>query len=250
MIEAVLDTGAFASILTDWAATALDGREIPRASAPAADRIAISGLGGSTSAQMLVVRNLLLAGARLDTAVFLDVPSLQFTDPRLAGVVGGDLLSSWDLDLDVSRGLLQLDLPQSGSPVPPWKGPTTVVPLEAPHDTLIRVSAVLDGRTLHAIIDTGAATSIVRPATVTGQGVLPTDKWIVVRGVDGRRLRVRRHHDSDLAIGGLSFGPLDVAVGPTGSDDVDMIIGLDVLGLTRFYVAYQAHTLMIDEGAH
>ncbi len=214
------------------------------------ESLAISGLGGSTYAQVLVVRDLLLAGARLETAVFLDVPSLDFTDPRLAGLVGGDLLSSWDLDLDVSRGLLQLDLPQSGPPVQPWKGSTTVVPLEAPHDTLIRISAMLDGRELHAVIDTGASTSIVGPATAAGQGVLHTDKWIVVRGVAGRRLRVQRHRYSDLSIGGLSFGPIDVAVGPIGIDDVDMVIGLDVLSMTRFYVAYQAHTLMIDEGTH
>ena len=64
------------------------------------------------------------------------------------------------------------------------------------------------------------------------------------------RTAIRRHRYGDLSIGGLSFGPVEIGVAqtPTAVPGADMLLGLDVLRMTRIYVAYQAGELLIDEG--
>ena len=42
---------------------------------------------------------------------------------------------------------------------------------------------------------------------------------------------------------------MGVSATPDAVPGADMLIGLDVLRMTRVYVAYQARELLIDEGA-
>ncbi len=109
----------------------------------------------------------------------------------------------------------------------------------------------LDGHELQAIVDTGAPRTYVAAGAIPGLVPAANERQGVVHGISGVRTQVRLHRFTDLSIGGLSFGPVEAEVGEgeTGMDDADVVLGLDVLSFTRFYVAYQAHTLLIDEGA-
>ena len=252
VVEAVMDTGASQSVLTKAGADLLNARVVHSSndSAVALGPVVASGVGGETTGELLTVGDLKLAGGHLRDASFVGLPSLRFRDPRLTGLVGGDLLQNWDLDLDVGRNLVNLDLPQTTSPLPPWHDPTTRVPLEDQVTKLIKISVMLDGHPVEAIVDTGASRSVLSGNTAAGAEAAPGDKLVQGSGIAGIRTPMRRHHFSDLSIGGLSFGPVDVGVSetPNAVPGADMLIGLDVLRMARVYVAYQAGVLLIDEG--
>lgn len=251
--EAIMDTGAAASILTEKGADALDARAVHNKDSSQAMTVPAmaQGFGGDTSGELVTVAELTLAGGRLRDAPFIELPSLRFQDSRLTGAVGGDLLQNWDLDLDVGGGVLNLDLPQQTAPVPPWQDPTTRVPLEDRSTDLIKIIVMLDGHPLKAILDTGAPRSVVSVNTAAGAEANAGDKLAAGSGVAGIRTAIRRHHFGDLSIAGLSFGPgeINVAETPNAVPDADMLLGLDVLRRTRIYVAYQAGELLIDEGS-
>ena len=248
-----MDTGAAGSVLTEKGADALDARAVHNTDsseamfAPAVQE----GFGGDTTGELVTVAELSLAGARLRDAPLIELPSLHFHDPRLTGAVGGDLLENWDIDLTVGAGVLNLDLPQQTAPVPPWQDPTTRVPLENRSTHLIEITVMLDGHPLKALVDTGAPHSVVSVNTAAGAEANGNDKLAAASGVAGIRTAIRLHHFSDLSIGGLSFGPVEVGVAqtPTAVPEGDMLLGLDVLRRTRIYVAYQAGELLIDEGS-
>ena len=132
--------------------------------------------------------------------------------------------------------------------VPPWRDATTRVPLEPTRDAAIRFPVSLDGHRLVALLDTGANRTLVAADTAAGREASSTDKTGVTVGVAGILSVARLHHYDDLQIGDLSVGPIDALVGEHPPLGVDMIIGADVLCLTRFYVAYGARALLIDDG--
>ena len=250
LVEVALDTGAFHTSVTEAAAAKLDARVVRDMGDPGKldAQVSMSGVGGDTNAEILTVPDLLLAGVHIRDQQLIALPSLRFHDPRIEGLVGGDMLQNWDLDLDVGRGLLNLDLPQRNPPTPPWHGATTTVPFVAEHGTLIRIPVTLDGHPIEAEIDTGSPPNLVEAGTAAGREVAPDDRIAHARGIAGRLTDVRVHHFGDLSIGGLSFGPIDAAVGSGVVPDGDMIIGLDVLRMARIYVAYSAGVVLIDEG--
>ncbi len=250
LVEVMLDTGAFHTTMTEAAAATLGAKVVRDLGDPITlySPLVLSGVGGDTNAELLTVHDLVFAGVHVRDQQLLAVPKLHFHDPHIGGLAGGDLLQNWDLDLDVGRGVLNLDLPQAGSPVPPWTGATTRVPFTRRHDTLIRVEVMLDGHRLEALVDTGAPTSLVQADTAAGREVAAGDLVGDVGGIAGRTTQVQVHHFADLSIGGLSFGPIVARVGSDVAPDVDMVIGLDVLRMARVYVAYNAGELLIDEG--
>jgi predicted aspartyl protease len=249
--EAVLDTGAATTTLTDAAATSLGAHTFRVADDDhnMAGTLIATGVDGATHGRLVTIDNVRLAGGLLRQADVMELPSLRF-GADLAGLVGGDLLENWDLDLDVGAGRLVLDRPQPGPAlVAPWHHATTRVPMVGDHDTTIRIDVVLDGHPVRAIVDTGAPRSLVSTATLAGREVVAADRAVVVRGIADRRVHAQVHHFADLSIGGLSFGALDAEVAPIDMGDADMLIGLDVLRMTRVYVAYEARAVLIDEGA-
>lgn len=253
VVEAALDTGAAQSVLTKDATIALDARVMHNYndSAVMMAPVIAAGFGGATTGEFLTVGDLRLAGGHLRDASFIGLPSFRFHDPRLNGLVGGDLLQNWDLDIDAGRSVLNLDLPQQTAPVPPWHDGTTRVPLDRQDATLIRIPVVLDGHKLEAIVDTGAPRSVVSGDTAAGAEAGGSDAIGHGSGIAGITTAIRRHRFADLSIGGLSFGPVEMGVSatPDAVPGADMLIGLDVLRMTRVYVAYQARELLIDEGA-
>ena len=253
VVEAIMDTGAAGSVLTEQGADTLDARAAHNNDnssamfAPAVEE----GFGGDTAGALVTVAELTLAGGRLRDASLVELPSLHFHDARLMGAVGGDLLQNWDIDLTVGAGVLNLDLPQQSAPVPPWHDTTTRVPLENRSTHLIEITVVLDGHPLKAIVDTGAPRSVVSINTAAGAESSGGDKLVAGSGVSGIRTAIRRHRFGDLSIGGLSFGPVEIGVAqtPNAVPEADMLLGLDVLRMTRVYVAYQAGEMLIDEGS-
>ena len=249
LVEVALDTGSMRSVLTLRAAAAVGALTIavPGTHDGRVVTVVVAGDAGPSRGTVLFVRQVRFAGAPARAALLLGFPVLPLGDSRLVGLVGADVLRDWDLDLDVASGLLLLDHRQAGRVVPPWHDITTRLAIIPAPDAGIRVPVSVDGHELVALLDTGANFSLGAGDTPAGREFAPADRRSIVLGVGGTAAAVRVHRYRDFSMGDLSFGPVTMLVGQRLGPGVDMLIGLDLLRRARFYVAYGARQLLVEE---
>lgn len=224
----LLDTGAERSLLTLEAAKRLGLAFDPWVGSR------LRGAGGRLEEhQNATVERLALGGVTLGQGLSLSV-SASLVVPEADGLLGGDLLRVWDIDLDLPSGhvtLLDPSCPVSG----------IAVPL-----TLLRRSALLapvslDGRALTALLDTGASISLLNARGMHRMGLTPeglardpASPSMAIGGV----FTPRRH-----GFGRLDFGPLSLKqpalfVTDTPNPAYDLLIGLDILERSRLRIGF------------
>ena len=234
----LLDTGAETTVLTAATVAAL---QLPR-SQHSASRLA--GVGGVVAnADVYADLDLGGVGVRRRMAVA--------NIPGLGGLVGADVLSDYDLELDLPDRRVRLwRAPGCGAADLPWTGPRVTVPVDVTGGGLLRVSALLDGHAVPALLDSGATRSVVQ---TDAAGVLPAalaaDPASVSRGVDGGAIAVRAHRFHTLAVGADGVaGPL-IGVAAFNLRGAAMLIGIDYLRTRRVWVAYRTGQLFIQDAA-
>ena len=189
-------------------------------------------------------------------------------EPAMTGLLGTSFLAFFDVAIDPAGKSLDLVLPDHcPDQVIFW--PTTAVakiPLDFTDYTLI-VEVKLDGKPVKAILDTGAATSTLRINTAERlfdlkPGSPDTPASGVLNG--NERFTTYHHVFKTLDFGGVNVANIDIDLipdrvtrefreKPTGSligvvpqsVAAPMLIGMDVLRHTRFYISYKARTLYV-----
>jgi hypothetical protein len=135
-----------------------------------------------------------LAGLEIPTAQAHTIPDEELATPegQLAGMIGGDVLSRFDVLLDVPGG--RLVLKPVGAAVS-WPGTTLSEPkrLRIYHGVIIGLDVELDGRPLQAMLDLGT------PAVVVNEGARP-------KGVTGGEAR------TEVALGTVTLSDLPLLV--------------------------------------
>jgi predicted aspartyl protease len=168
------------------------------------------------------------------------------------GLLGGDVLRGFDLDINLVGRRLGLYAPVAcDDPALPWGG--------AAHGTPARVSLArhlvfdvqIAGQTLPAFIDTGAQASFIDAAAVArlgvGEAALRQDPAVSVRGVGGSAGNAMRQHRFDRldVAGGAWIGPV-LIVAPLRLPDADVILGADFLETHRVWFAYEGRRVFIS----
>ena len=262
----VLDTGAFGTSVTPQAVRdlKLETHTLP---------VETTGVGGGGFNQATEIDHLKLGGAEISGAAALVVPlSRKGLDQFPAyGLLGEDLLTNWDVDLDATHDRLTLYEPQQcGSPSPPWtgvassidipkiltgpatqsadivKGLQTSAGLQSAHNGEILFPVSLDGRTMTALLDTGASFSMVRQsASGLDDLALGSDPVGHATGINLLRVDTRRHAFKNLRIGETDYGPLVIDIEKYDLPGADILLGQDFLRRHRVYVAFHAGKLLI-----
>ncbi len=115
------------------------------------------------------------------------------------------------------------------------------MPLTALRGNLLLAPVRLDGRALTALIDTGAAASLVnaRGAYRLGLGAVQTggDVAAGVAGIGGIS-PARLHRFGRLQVGALVIDGPRLLVSAVAEAAYDMILGLDVLGRQHMVISY------------
>ncbi len=168
-VHMLLDTGAGRSLI--WKSAAKDlGLSLQY------DSGQFYGVGGGQQASLAWVDDLGFAGGHIHKVQLYASGRGGFEDGT-AGVIGEDLLSSMDVEIDLSAGKLRMFKPKNckGDEVVYWSDSFFMVPMQNLnlHSSWPEAEVSLGGHTVLALFDTGASFSGVSKEGLRASGVSP-----------------------------------------------------------------------------
>lgn len=239
-ITLLLDTGAQGMLLTPGSVERLHLPVDPQAGTR------LLGTGG-----VRIVPNVFLSGLRLGGLALPDssvpvaaLPGVPQTEPPLAGLLGGQFLLTYDLDLDVPHGRMAL-YDALGCATPPFPMPYSVLPLSASPEGDVFVTVQVNGVSLLALVDTGSRASIITEQAAERLGLGGTGSANLARGVDGSTLPIRHVRAATLQVGMEVTANAPLSVSPLLLGRGDMLLGFDYLGRRRVWMSYRSGRVVI-----
>ncbi len=243
----LIDTGSDAGLLSPGAAR---GLPVERG------RVAhVSGTGGGArGVPVATVPTLGIGDLSLGAVPFPlgALPAFPRIVPPIAGLIGGDLLSHFEVEIDASGGVLRFyqahELSSLCRDLPPWRGPVETVGL-TPVGNRMALGVSLDGKPITALLDSGARSRIVsRRAALTGgvdAATLEAEPGGITSGIDGREVLYHWHRFDTLRVGGETDRNPVLTVTPL-SDPFDMLLGADWFERHRVWVSYATSRLFFQ----
>jgi predicted aspartyl protease len=243
----LLDTGAFWSVLRPSLARPIGWHH---------SSVGMAGAGGEILDQVTTIPDFTLGPLALKDVDFI-VGSAGFfaAQPEIGGLLAANLLKVFDLEIDPAGHEVRLfSQDHCKGNVIHWPHTDRIdVPLEIARDGQITIPVVLDGEALRALVDTGAAVSVLHLDVARRRfGIEPGAPGDVDAGslatADGRVLPRWEHRFHSLAIEGARFNEPLLAIAPnrmrrsaddaSGEKPADLELGLRQLRLLHLYIAY------------
>jgi len=252
-VQMILDTGGARSLI--WKSAAQDlGLRLEWVAGE------FLGVGGGQQANIAHVQDFGFAGGHIHK-VSLFASARGGPGDATAGALGEDLLSSMDVEIDLSAGKLRMFKPKNckGDEVVYWSDSFFMVPMQNlnAHSSWPEAEVSLGGNTVLALFDTGAALSVVSSTVLHLPGVSletqPSDsgstQGIGSKGVETQvakfaqltigqetiqhvRLRIAALFDEDRAVStGSMIAQNSIEARP------DMILGADFFRAHRVLIA-------------
>lgn len=246
-VQMVVDTGAQGSSVTPETVTELGLPQDPNR------RTTVTTIGGKD-----VIRNVILEKMRIATIDYssrsVAVVALDGNGMRAppAGLIGANMLSEFEFELDIPRRMLALYRVADCTPTrPPWEGPYQTISgrMSSRHDFLFPVE--LNGQSVTALFDTGSRGETLSRAAAKSLGITDAqlDKDPTNTGTSAglHGYATRRHRFDTFKIGTETFhdAPLDVV--DFHQSGVDMLVGVDYMHWRRFFLSYSAGLLFIQK---
>ena len=191
-------------------------------------------------------------------------------DARFAGILAPNVLRFYDVDIDFGAQKLNLISPDhcEGKVVYWPAAAVAVVPIRVLKWGHISLPVQLDGKTVNAILDTGASmTTLTQTAAESDFGLKmgSKDAPYAQELQDKPGAAIYHHRFASLDFGGIAVGNLDVALLPDYRDKLaqapslgsrlgnpkdaaeyeDMLLGMNVLRHLHIYIAYKEQKLYI-----
>jgi predicted aspartyl protease len=200
----LLDTGAEAGLVTPDAALRL------RLPLDPGRRTLVQGTGGAGAViPHVMLSGLAIGGLELPphSVPVGPLPAVPRIVPPVAGLLGADVLSGFDVEIDARHGRFALHR-VSGECDAPVSWAHDIVPLHRSGDRLI-AGARLDGHPIDALLDTGALSIVLDTGAALRLGVtadaLARDPGGISGGVDMREVPFHWHRFASLAVGGITI---------------------------------------------
>jgi predicted aspartyl protease/tetratricopeptide (TPR) repeat protein len=244
-----LDSGAFFSILPKARAVELGLR-----SQDAPRTLRINGIGGSFFPEMTTVRDFGFLGTMMHNIAFLVGGSDSGN-----GFIGANVLGTWTTEFDLAKGKVALFEEKGCSrfSLAYWAAGMTVsearmLSPEQPYDHHINLEVMINGRPVHAILDSGATrSSLTRNAArrvgidLSAPDTVASGRFVGA-GSESRQSWIARTRTID--IGGEQIANSPIRVIDDSRDGVpDMLLGIDFLlshhvlvaqGQRKIYITY------------
>ena len=240
-VTLLLDTGAQGMLLTPSIVEALRLPVDPYAGTR------MLGTGGVRNAP-----NVMLRGLRIGDVPMADgsvpvaaLPGVPRTEPPLAGLLGGQFLGTYDLDLDVPHGRMAF-YDAFGCAVPPILLPYSILPLSVSRDGDVFVTIQINGEDLLALVDTGSRASIITEQAAERLGLGGSGSANFARGVDGSTLPIRHLRVRRMQVGTEVIADAPISVSPLQLGRGDMLLGLDYLSRHRVWISYRSGRVLIQ----
>ena len=254
----LVDTGASATVVSEAAAERLGMRAV-------AERVTTTtAIDGER-----LNRNVWMASLRLGQVVMTAHPvavaiaTLGEVDGLpVAGAIGTDLLADFDVESDVPHGRFGLyRVHDCTGPLQPWgasweapiSGNGFALPLSVRRGHFVTVPVTVDGQTLAAMVDWGAAISGMPTATATRLGVgaaaLARDPTGRISGAAGVAIAVHRHVFAEMVIGPQHLRHVIIPVGDYALPTGDITLGADYLAHQRVWLSYATQQMFVQPAA-
>jgi len=249
----LIDTGAVHSAVSEELAREL---RLPE------DRhtnIIVNGVGGEMKAAHPVIAHSFRAGTghlvdyELAVAKFAGGGGKSNPDmPQ--GLIGVDLLSSYELEFDFPNRGLTLYTPNncSGNFVP-WTGHFEAIQAKRQLGDRLFIPVRLNNEAINALIDTGANRTAIGIDTAHDIGV-PDDALRLDRpssglGVAGIPVRSYEHHFDSFAVGEASFHRPPLLIQDDRFGVVQMLLGTDFYRRSKLWVSFQSEQIFLQRPA-
>nr|WP_241018876.1 retroviral-like aspartic protease family protein [Paraburkholderia sp. Tr-20389] len=192
-----------------------------------------------------VVASLKLGPAEWSNLTVPTVESLlpsPHTPTPVAGVLGANILSRYDVELDFPAGTMTLYSAQNcAGRFAPWHGDYQAYSPEYTKRHRFIVSVALNGHPMRAVLDTGATHSLVSRAAALDAGVdeaeLARDRTVSGTGLNGNSIGVHIHRFEQFRVGSRAYDNIVLEVGDTQLS-TDMLLGMDFMKWRRVWLSY------------
>ena len=244
----ILDTGAERTVLTPAASERVKAQP-PRI----AFQRQMQGLVGALSTNEAELRSFYVGSAAIAWHRVVVAPvTIPTSRPTpLDGLLGADVLSDFDIDLDLPRNRLALYGKQTcPTAAPDWPLPYAAFTTGRSRGEHLFFPVHLDGIELTGFIDTGAqltalSTSAARVIGVSA-AMLARDPPVTIRGATVGSLSSHVHRFSQLKVGPEVVRDPEIAVADIDLRDADIILGIDFIGSRRLWLSYGARRLFLS----
>lgn len=244
----ILDTGAQRTVVTPAAAKRIGGKT-PRVEF----QREVSGIAAALPSreielQSFSIREVAIPWHRITVAP-IATPPIFLT--ALDGSLGADVLSAFDIDLDLPHKRITLYAPgHCGSPN--WSGHYAMLETGRSRSDHLFFPVLLDDHPITAIIDTGAQHTVLSAAAARLLGVTETalarDRPIKTRGAAGEELNSRVHKFGRLSFASLVIRDPEIVVSDLHLRDADIILGMDFLQTHRIWLSYASFHIFLAKG--
>jgi hypothetical protein len=245
----LVDTGA--------AQTTFDGTVFTRFGVSRFGReLRVMGVGGETTAVRTKIPDLKV-GDFDGGSLLLTVASTHFLPDGIYGLLGEDFFGQFDMDIDLAKGNIGL-FEHNACPTEPvyWSKSFSEAEISA-RPMRVLVSIMVDGVPASAVLDSGAARTVISTALFGRLGLSPESPGVeragVGRGIDGHELTSYRYRFGELRIGDeaiknpvlivsnlapVKFNSASVnRLADSNALDGDALLGADFLKSHHVYIA-------------
>ena len=247
----LLDTGAERSVIGLQAA---DRLHVARDEWVSTD---IQGAGGRDRRRLGRPASLTLGGLALrrhtvaadNSVVIGPIPETVDGKP-VAGLLGQDFLSAFDLDLDLPAGTLTLfGVNACSGRFLPWRVPYQAVAAWRPVRNILAVPVSVGGARLEALLDTGALQSVITLPGMIQLGLVAggTDR---VSGFGPDSLAAHVQGFASVQVGALAPAPMPMVVAPIRTlRSIGALLGADWLSGRHVWISWATDQLFVASPA-
>jgi predicted aspartyl protease len=245
-VQMVLDTGATVSILDPLMVDVLGLPDDPHR------QTTLHGVGGEVLSRNALIDSFEIGGQEWQSMSLATgrLPNNLPADPPVAGVLGADRLSSFDVELDIPHGRMTLwDVRHCSGDFVRWSFPHFAVPLARRERNRMVAGIDIDGRPVTALIAWGARASSMTGDAAERLGVTPDmlekDRMETLRGSDRNDIAVRLHRFDAVRIGRQMIRQAAIRVGGLHLNDVDMLLGADYARTRHIWLSYATRQMFV-----
>ncbi|MBV8771701.1 MAG: retropepsin-like domain-containing protein [Deltaproteobacteria bacterium] len=246
-VTLVLDTGAERTVLTP------DVAERIGAQRPSIEfQRQVRGITGDLGSREVELRSFAAGDVPLPWHRVLVAPvtTAKIFPTGLDGFLGADVLSDFDIDLDVPGHEVGLYRKQTcPTAAPDWAGRYSTIDTGISRGERLFFPVQLDGRRLTAVIDTGSQVAVLATGSAAALGIteptLSRDPTLSMRGVTGGSLDSRFHQFGKLEVGTIVVRNPKIAVADLKLSEADLLLGIDFMSSRRVWLSYGSRRIFL-----
>ncbi|MBU6497006.1 MAG: clan AA aspartic protease [Rhodospirillales bacterium] len=247
-VHLVLDTGAESVVLTEAAVQRLGLRLDPHVV------VANRGIGGGSTVMAGELRDFRIGGLAIpdhEVSVLPSAGSAIAASGLVDGLFGMTVISVFEVELDLGHGRVTFYAGRlcPSVAVPAWREPYAVVDAASSVRKRFIIPVVLNGQTMHALLDTGAAITLVSRAAAARAGVTPAmlarDPRTKLMGTGPQAPVAYAHRFQSISLGGETYANPMMLIGDQPDPGIDMIVGSDYLAHHVVWLSYARKRVFI-----